>query len=244
MLRPRLLLLPVAGTLASAALAAPAGAATSCTYDPVLHTVLIQMTGHEDSARVEVLPGGTIEIAGAGGPTACAGGDPTTTTTESIHVVDTSDDPATGAPADGDTTVTLVRPQELSPGVTIESGDAAFSEIEVSLALGGGQHDRLTVIGGDGADVWRIGNGGLNANAGVPDPAHDPDVTWAPVDELHLLAGDGDDAVTLHGAADVGPPFNQATAVQLRGGPGDDALSGGDTAAGDFIDGGPGDDIL
>ena len=240
----RLLLVPVAGSIATTALAAPAGAATSCAYDPVLHTVQIQMTAHRDSARVEVLPGGTIEIAGAGGPAVCAGGDPTTTTTESIHVVDTSDDPATAAPGDGDTTVTLVRPQELSPGVTIENGDPAFSEIEVTLSLGSGLHDRLALIGSAGADVWRLGNGGFNANAGVPDPAHDPDVTWAPVDELQILAGDGDDAVTLHGAADVGAPFSQATAVELRGGAGDDALSGGDTPTGDLLDGGPGDDIL
>ena len=95
-------------TLATAGAAAPeAEAGTTCKLENGL--VEVHLTQHRDSVDFQVA-NGTIGLAGSGSTVTCAGGTPTTKNVDTVLVVDDSDNPATGAGNDGNTTVGIRDP--------------------------------------------------------------------------------------------------------------------------------------
>src|SRR5262245_52277557 len=173
-MRLRIAATAVAITAGSALAFAPgANASTSCDYQaPGILTVT--MTEQFDSALLTTGSTGSIQLRNHGPVIGCSGGVPTVTNTDSILVVDQSDDPATPASLDGSTSVSIVEPASFSPGRTQEQGNDAFSEIEFILNLNDGG-DELALSSTAPSD-WVLGNGGLNWNAGSGDPAPDAEL--------------------------------------------------------------------
>ena len=112
------------------------------------------------------------------------------------------------------------------PGLTAEG--AGSSEIEVSVALGGGT-DIFVMAGGIGDETFTATPGGFRWNGDA-----DTDVTVAGAEVLIADGGAGDDTIDLTATA--------FATITLNGGAGADTLIGG--VAADNIDGGPGVDHL
>ena len=136
--------------------ASGAEAATSCTF--ANDVVEVRMSEHGDAAGI-VTESDTIAINGPGGRIRCAGGIPTTATTDTVLVVDESDNLATAAGGDGDTTVLIEEPATFRPGKTREGFDES-SEIEFATDPRGG-YDTLYVVG-TGQRTLVAGNEGLS----------------------------------------------------------------------------------
>ena len=222
-------------------LATPAGAAVTCTFNTDLLDV--QISESDDSAVFGIGGGGTILVNNGATPVPCGpGGPPTVDNTETVAVVDNSDDPATPTPFDGDTSVVIHDPASFAPGKTVESGSAQFSEIEFAVNSNDGSDD-FELQGADpGADTWVVGSGGINWNAGVADPVPDAELAaFSRFRELTLEPRGGNDAVSARGGAGTGAPYDDSP-LELEGGSGDDLLEGGDMAGGDQFEDGPGDD--
>ena len=119
----------------------------------------------------------------------------------------------------------------LAPGATDE-GDGS-SEIEVDVTGMDGSFDTLRIVGTSGPDAFATSFLAVNLNADETVP--DPDVTLEDYLSLELIAGDGDDELSVD-------PFDAFARATLLGGDGDDRLSGrlgGD----DVLDAGPGRDV-
>jgi PKD repeat protein len=120
----------------------------------------------------------------------------------------------------------------LGPGATAES--SGTSEIEVALALGGGD-DAVSVQGGNANDKFTVGVGGLNLNGDS-----DADVRLASVEDLTLGGGGGTDTLSAAGGQGTGGAY--AKPVTLTGGSSHDVLTGG--LAADMAQGGDGNDTF
>ncbi len=240
------------GAAISMLAAMPANAAVTCTYDAgtLGGTLFVQLGATDDWVELEVAAGflEVIDLS-TGTNLGCpgAGGPATVTNTEGVIVNDNSDDPGTPAGADGNVNVTIVEPAGFSPGKTQEAGSAAFSELEIAVNFGAGV-DGLVLIGDDPPNTWRVGTGGLDWNAGVPDPSPDADVTPQGADHFTLQGAAGNDSLSARGGPGIGAAVSSAS-MTLLGRDGDDVLEGGDAAGtsegdGDVLAGGDGDDVL
>src|SRR4051812_7596750 len=192
---PRLVTVLTATVAVAIGLAAApsANAATTCDFSASILTVTMDQS--YDTTLLAVSPAGTIQVRGVGPVLACSGGTPTVTTTDTVLVIDTSDDPDTPEANDGNTHVSIIGPGSFAPGKTQEQASNAFSEIEFILNLNAGRDD-LFMLGGAGADDWRLGKGGINVNAGSGDPAPDADISTTPLATLQAGGADGDDTIS------------------------------------------------
>lgn len=243
-------------SLVGALVAAPsASAAITCSYDAgtLGGTVFVQVGAHGDAATLQtagdnivVVDSNTtfiIDCPGAGGP-------PTVDNTEVVIVNDNSDDPATSPSGDGNTTMRINEPTDFSPGKTQEQGADAFSEIEMTLNFGGGSADRFVLFGTPGANNWRLGTSGINANAASGDPAPDADIVLSPPpDRVDFFGQAADDVISAQGGPGAGGPFAAlGTRLAIVGLGGNDTLEGGNGnsgfGAGDSLAGQAGDDTV
>ena len=175
----------------------------------------------------------------------CTGGQATTTNTDTVLVVDNSDNSSTPAPNDGNTTVAINSPTSFGPGATLEQGNALYSEIEFTIDPNGGTHDRMQIGGTTGDDYWVLGTSSrINWNAGVGDPAPDSEFfLTSQFDEWSLDGGLGNDQIRARGGQGTGnDPFNQPGFLQIHGGSGNDTIEGSDSPDADLLQGGEGND--
>jgi Ca2+-binding RTX toxin-like protein len=226
--------LPLGGAVAAAIAllaVAPASAAVTCEFDAAAETLAINMGADNDQAIVRV-NSGTIEVLGI---PACTNGNATTTTIDDINVFDNS--------ADGDTRIEIRDPATFQPGSVIEEGSATLSEIEFNIVLGGGTADRIDVAGSPASEVWRFGNSGLNANVGAG--ADDVEVVAVGQPDAWSLAGGGEvDNISAQGGNGAGAAYTGSARLRIQGDDGDDVLRGGDSTAGDELEGLRGSDTV
>lgn len=232
----------VAGALA---LAPSAGAAITCQYDPASDQLSVQMGAENDHLQFQASVTGDILVRQQGPIVTCTGGQATRTNTDTIVAVDNSNNPATPALNDGNTTVAINEPTSFGPGATLEQGNALYSEIEFTIFPNGGTRDRMQIGGTTGTDDWVLGaNSNINWNAGVGDPSPDSEFFLTqPFDEWSLDGGGGNDEIRARGGEGTGNnPFNQPGFLEIHGGPGNDTIEASDSPGGDLLNGGPGND--
>ena len=186
--------------------ASGAEAATSCTF--ANDVVEVRMSEHGDVAGI-VTESDTIAINGPGGRIRCAGGIPTTATTDTVLVVDESDNLATAAGSDGDTTVFIEEPATFRPGKTSEGFDES-SEIEFATDPRGG-YDTLYVVG-TGQRTLVAGNEGLSWTTDS-----DADAIGMPFDELRVPGSEEYDRISGQGGSGTGAALSSASAFVVDG---------------------------
>src|SRR5262249_36495977 len=130
---------------------------TTCTFDPTFHVLSVGMDADGDATLLAVGPSGDIQVRGTGPVLTCDGGSPTVANTDSIQVVDSSDDASTPAPNDGNTHVSIIRPGDFH---------SASKRTGFIVNLNAGFDDAL-FIGDSGStpDHWTLGNSGINTDA-------------------------------------------------------------------------------
>jgi Ca2+-binding RTX toxin-like protein len=234
-MNPRITAIVAAAAVAltAAGASAPgADAATTCKFSDGL--VEVRMTQHKDSASFATASG-TIGIGGADGPVTCSGGTPTTRNTDSVLILDRSDNLATAAGNDGSTRVSIHEPVLFGPGKT----DEPFGEDEIEFyvdTLNG--YDELT-LGGLGRQDITVGNDGANWTFD-----DDADMIGMPFDDIRLFAFRSADNMSGQGGRGTGAPLSTAKYFGLKGEDGNDRLLGSDIAAGDDIQGEEGNDTI
>jgi Ca2+-binding RTX toxin-like protein len=226
---------------AAGASATGAQAATTCKFANAV--VEVHMTEHRDSAGFAVAEG-TIGIGGEKGTVTCAGGTPTTRTTDTVLIIDDSDNIATPAGNDGNISVYVSEPKAFGPGKTHEPFSA--SEIEF-LADPKGGNDLLVAGGADSQGIL-VGNDG--ANWSFDD---DADLIGMPFDDISLYGRSSSDSINGQGGRGTGAPLSTAKTFKVDTNGGSDYVLGSDIPGGDVIDvddgddtidGGAGDDLL
>ena len=149
----------VAVAVAVAVAGASAGgaqAATTCTHS-VPGLLEVYMSKHVDQARLTV-SAAAIGVRGEVGTVACGGAPATTTSIDTVLVVDESDNLSTPAVSDGNTLVTINDPASFGPGKTAEADGASEIEFLVDTKAG---NDELHV-GGTASQVLVAGNDGVS----------------------------------------------------------------------------------
>jgi Ca2+-binding RTX toxin-like protein len=217
-LPPALLLLVLSAT--------PAGAATTCAFNPGTDAVTVTMSTPD---VVEISQaGGFLQVNSgpSGDPVFCTQGPAPMDGIDTITVRDTSG---------GDSTLTLEQAERFRPGDDPEPDGT--SEIEFGIDLGTGAGDRLVVEAdiGEVDNSFRFGTAGANFN----DDA-DSDATLAGVEVLEVQGKRGNDFISALGGFDTGGIYPGRTLI--LGADGNDSLSGG--TATDEIRGFDGDDVL
>ena len=243
--------LVLTAALAAIALApGSATAATTCAHDAG-GVLTVTMSAHGDQAIMKLGASGTdIQVSGFG-PVACTGTAPSLFNTDTVLVLDQSDDPSTPAGNDGGTLVSILEPAYFAPGKTPEAG--GISEIEFLADTKGG-YDRLA-LGGAAKQQITVGNDGAGWDADA-----DGDLLGMPFDDLYLYGGDPADYLNASGGTGTGAPLSTAAALEIYGGGGDDSLTGspgrdriiggagkdsvGAFAGDDIVSPGPGDDTV
>ncbi|MGC1166626.1 MAG: calcium-binding protein [Solirubrobacterales bacterium] len=229
--------------LAATVAAAPrADAATTCAFENDL--LFIEMNALGDRAHLEIGGFGTILVDGATEPVICGPeGPPTVSNTETVAIVDSTDNPASPAPVDGSTIVEVVEPSAFAPGKSTTGENGGAGEIEFAVNMNVGSNDTLLLRGTAGGDNWTIGTGGINWNGYGPDAAPDPELTTlSTVDHLVLVPGAGNDLVRAQGGSGTGGAFPGR--IEAGAGDGNDVIEGGNGASGDQLSGGPGNDTV
>jgi Ca2+-binding RTX toxin-like protein len=220
-------------SLTAAGASAPgADAATTCKFSN--DVVEVRMTQHKDSASFATASG-TIGIGGPDGPVTCSGGTPTTRNTDSILILDRSDNLATAAGNDGSTRVSIHEPAVFGPGKT----DEPFGEDEIEFyvdTLNG--YDELT-LGGLGRQDITVGNDGANWTFD-----DDADMIGMPFDDIRLFGYLSFDNMSGQGGRGTGAPLSTAKYFGLKGFDGNDRLIGSDIPNGDDIEGEEGNDTI
>jgi RTX calcium-binding nonapeptide repeat (4 copies) len=250
MLRRLIALLALTGaSLAASALggAAAADAAVSCKL--INDLVYIEMSADNDLTlvRPEGANVGLYSDPFASNAVTCSGGTPTLANTETIAIVDMSDDTQRPGQFDGDTIVHVHEPDQLGPGKTQENGNDAFSEIEFAINLGVGETDGIQISDKNAStDTIRMGPGGVDWNAGSGDPAPDADLALASdFDQYTFELGDGaGNLFTAQGGPGVGGPYTGPSKVRVFGGDAGNTMEGSDNPAGDLLSGGAGPDTI
>lgn len=202
---------------AAGALAPPAAAGTTCTFNPP--TMHVEVQGDPDPS-----PEGLATIQRSGIFITVNGqlcGLATVLTTDTIQVV-------TGSPPE-------------PPGherVVLYPGLASFDIlVEVDLAENPSTSPQsVRLVGTNGPDVMTVGDLGADQ-----DGDGDVDVTITDTAIWLLETGAGNDTVTGQGGAGTGGPTQRR--MVIVGGPGEDTLIGG-SASSDHLWGGPGNDDL
>ncbi len=226
------------GTLA---LAAPAAATVSCTFNTDL--LDIQMNAPDDFVSLQVGGGGIILVDGPTGPVICGpAGPPTVTNTETVAIVDTSDDPGSADPNDGSTFAVVQNPAAFAPGASLNGEGGGIPEIEFAVNLNTGDDDQLQLVGANpGADDWVMGAGGINWNAGAGDPVPDAELTTlAAVGDVEMFPRGGDDRVSAQGGSGTGVAY--AGRLEIGAAEGNDVVDAGE--GNDDLSGGLGNDIV
>ena len=223
----------VVAAAAAAAHAPAAHAATTCSLAAGL--LEVTMTQHDDRAHLSTAAGAIAIGARGGVPVTCAGGTPTTTNTDTVLVVDNSDNPATPVATDGNTTLTLRDPASFAPGKTPEG---TAGEIELFANMKDGVDDQLEVYAPPAGSNFTAGTGGFDWNG---DRARE--LLGGPFDAVVLIGDAGSDAISAQGGGTTGGPLTTPRLV-VYGGNGNDTLLGGNTPAGDDLRGEEGDDVL
>lgn len=208
-----------------------ASAAVTCHQDGSLD-VWVTLTAANDRAEVERLPGGGIAVNGV----ACDGA--TVTNTNEIKVADIS----------GAGTKVLLDAEygSFAPGVPVDEGFG--SEIDISVDLGAGDDDTLTVFGEiSGANIvlgYLEGNmnSALNMNRAIEQNAEDTDVFFIGAEHVAIAGDAAADKLSGHGGFGTGAPYPGD--LTLIGGGGNDELRSGDHPWGVTMSGGGGDDLL
>jgi hypothetical protein len=213
--------------------AAPAAAASvTCTYSASQHKVTATLTGNgyyplgrDTMSRIKV---GTIWCGNAA----------TVYNTDHIYVF----------AGDGDQAVSLdVKANGgFQHGFTDERGSS--DEVEISINLGGGDNDVVSIIGQGADDHFVAGRssggfgllGRVNVNANES-TGLDADITLVIGVEYLTLYGNGG-ADTLSGAGGFGTGESYIAKMSINGVGGADILTGG--AAADWLIGGDGPDVL
>jgi Ca2+-binding RTX toxin-like protein len=161
-----------------------------------------------------------------------------------------------GTPATGDNTALIKVDETAAYSTTLflhlsgggfmpgpdEPGD--HDEIEIQLDYGiGGSGDDLRLFGTGAADLWTLGEGGINVNPGLFGDA-DADIIFpggdTSIEDNQLAPGFGNDVLDGRGGAGTGD--QAANDLRIFGDAGDDTLFGG--AAGDSLAGEGQDDTL
>ena len=207
-----------------------AQARTSCAYVGAPTNVLtVSVTGASEAVitrRGQEITAGDY----ADPPEPCAGGPPTVSNTDTIHVLFSGDNVPSAE-------VRLAN-GPLAPGATAEDVGAAEIEILVS-----GPGSAFSIVGTSGDDQFRWGaagaNPGLNVNPAEADD-HDVDVmvvggTTAAL--LYAEGGAGDDTIT-------GEPIARDGYVYAYGGPGNDVLTAPAGNVGAILYGDAGNDVI
>ena len=219
--------------LGAAGAGAPnADAATTCKFTNA--TVEVHMTAHKDSASFAIASG-TIGIGGDTGPVTCNGGTPTTQNTDSILIVDDSDNLDTAAGNDGSTRVSIHEPEQFGPGKTEEPFGPDEIEFYVDTKSG---YDSLTA-GGLGRQDITVGNDGASWTYD-----DDADMIGMPFDDIRLFSYTSNDIMSGQGGRGTGSPLSTAKYFGLKGFDGDDRLTGSDIPTGDDIEGEEGNDTI
>jgi len=230
------LALAAAAVLATAGAGASAAeAAVSCSF--ANGVVTVRMTEHLNHATLIVKPENqAIRIEG----TAQIGcGTATTLNTDSVLILDESDDFATPAGNDGDTTVQIFQPRRFAPGKTDEPFPNE-DEIEFFVDTRGG-NDLLRVGASDTDDSndLTVGNGGLSWNTDL-----DADMVGMPFDQVALAGGRVTDWLSGQGGRGTGTPLTTAKVFEASGNGSADSIRGSDVAGGDMLYGGSGNDVI
>lgn len=218
--------------IAAGAGASGAHAATTCKFNNAV--VEVHMTEHKDEASFATASG-TIGIGGNDGPVTCSGGTPTVRNTDSILVVDDSDNLATAAGYDGNTSVYIHEPTLFGPGKTEEPFGEDEIEFYVDTKSG---YDALTA-GGLGRQDITVGSDGANWTFD-----EDADMIGMPFDDIRLYSYQSSDILSGQGGRGTGSPLATAKYFGLKGFDGDDRLSGSDIPNGDDIEGEEGNDTI
>jgi hypothetical protein len=192
------------------ALAAPASAVVSGTYDSGTGVLTITMTAAGDVGRVN-RDGVNLRLNGGAVPNS-----PTVNNTDTISFVDSS--------GGGTTAVIDHSGGRFEPGDFDETGDS--DEIEFSFSMGGG-NDLVRVILLAGGQQAVVGNDGMNFNPLEDSPDDDVDMALETVESVEVQGTSGDDTVTGSG---VGAGVSEVLTKPLKitGGGGDDGLTGGE----------------
>jgi Ca2+-binding RTX toxin-like protein len=222
-----------AGIVLSAA--APASAASTCTFNKKKATVNVTLAPSGGGGLSA--PSGTIELDSV--PCVSSGG-----TTATVTNVDT-------IKVQGDATDQLLlislENGPFAPGKTDESGTS--DEIEWTVDLGAGDDDLLDIFASTGDDNITVGLHGVNLNAGESSPDTDVSVTGA--DEAAAFMETGNDTINgtgfgapveFHGQAGDDTVASGKAGGRIYGEEGNDTLIGGQ--GNDQITGGPGDDTM
>ena len=216
-----------------AGLAAP-GAQAATTCDHSVPGLLEVHTSSQGDFAIVSTAGGAIRVGARVATVTCAGAPATTTSVDTILVVDDSDNPATPATNDGDTYVSINEPSSFGPGKTGEASGVSEIEFLVDPKAGRDELDigseaRLDLVAGNGGVAWTGDN--------------DADVVGMPFDQLVLSGGPQGDHLSGQGGNGTGDPLS-TTALDAYGGQANDFLSGGNAPIGDALNGGAGNDTM
>jgi hypothetical protein len=203
----RLFLVFVLGVVWSAT---PAGAATTCSFNPGTDTVTVTMTT-PDVVQISQA-GGFLQVNSgpAGDPVPCIQGPAPMGGIDTVTVTDTSG---------GDSSLTLLEAERFRPGNDPEPDGT--SEIEFTVNLGTGTGDLLSVVAflGEADNAFRFGTAGANFN----DDA-DADATLSGIERLEVNGKRGNDFISGLGGFGTGDPYPGG--MIILGIEGNDSLSG------------------
>ena len=168
----------------------------------------MRLTAHQDHATLIVKPENqAIRIEGTS-QVGC--GTATTLNTDTVLILDESDNFATPAGNDGDTTVQIFKPHRFAPGKTDEPFPNE-DEIEFLVDTKGG-NDLLRAGGSDVDDSYdlTVGNDGLSWNTDL-----DADIVGMPFDMVALAGGRSTDWFSGQGGRGTGAPLTTAKVFQV-----------------------------
>ncbi len=228
----------LAGAAVLAAVGAGAsGAEAAVSCSSASGVVTVRLTAHQDHATLIVKPENqAIRIEGTS-QVGC--GTATTLNTDTVLILDESDNFATPAGNDGDTTVQIFKPHRFAPGKTDEPFPNE-DEIEFLVDTKGG-NDLLRAGGSDVDDSYdlTVGNDGLSWNTDL-----DADIVGMPFDAVALAGGRSTDWLSGQGGRGTGAPLTTAKVFEANGNGSADLIRGSDIAAGDLLYGGSGNDTI
>ena len=228
----------LAGAAVLAAVGAGAsGAEAAVSCSSASGVVTVSLTAHQDHATLIVKPENqAIRIEGTS-QVGC--GTATTLNTDTVLILDESDNFATPAGNDGDTTVQIFKPHRFAPGKTDEPFPNE-DEIEFLVDTKGG-NDLLRAGGSDVDDSYdlTVGNDGLSWNTDL-----DADIVGMPFDMVALAGGRSTDWFSGQGGRGTGAPLTTAKLFQVSSNGSPDLIKGSDIAGGDTLDGGSGNDTI
>ena len=194
------------------------------------------MTADNDAAHLATLANTQITVNGKNGGVTCGGAMPTTGNTDTVLIVDDSDNLETPTGGDGRTQLSIHEPADFAPGKTSEG--TGLSEIEFLVDPKGGRDQ--VVVGGQRAQTIFVGNGGMSWT-----DDDDADMIGMPFERVLLHGDTAFDFLSGQGRNGTGGPLSTAEAFALIGGGGSgNFLYGSNIPSGDNISAGGGGDLI